>query len=678
MRVAGAILLGMAAVSGAAAQATGASPAAPAPSTPGAVPVKSFFGPTSMARPVLSPDGKRMAVLVGNETSGRRDLVVLSFGPPLSGKLAARFSDADVARVAWVNNERLVFTLTDQTETYDNNICPGLWAVNHDGSEIRRLVKNDCWRYLVTNAAPIGTRELPANHRLVSVLRDGSADVVIERFNYDSRRDLRDTTALRLNTQSGQTMAAAKPGYPDNVVHWEVDLKGRPRLVLTADGGKATIHWRATDDDPWQATVSFDRYQGGAGGFQPLLIGPDDELYATAWRNDSARTSALFRFDRKTLKLEPEPVVGITGFDFRGTPIFDHVKRRLVGVHYLGDAAGTVWFDDEMKQLQARIDKRLPGLVNRLHVPECGACTPWIVVETFSDRQPPLFLLWNRESDALQSVGSAKPAIPAKLMAERDFVRFAARDGLSIPMHVTKPAGKGPWPAVVLLHGGPWVRGGSWEWTSESQFLASRGYLVLEPEFRGSDGYGQKHFRAGFKEWGLKMQDDVSDATRWAIERKLADPQRICLAGASYGGYATLMGLIREPEMYRCGVAWAAVTDINLMYDITWSDFPEAWKQYGMPGMIGDKVKDAAQLEQTSPLKQAHRLKQPLLLAFGAADERVPLDHGTKFRDAVSKTNTQVEWVVYNGEGHGFFKPENRFDFYERMEKFLATHLQSK
>jgi dienelactone hydrolase len=681
MRAAGALVLWMGATTWAAAQTAGAPPAAAAataPATPAAVPIKSFFGPTSMARPVLSPDGKRMAVLAGNDITGHRDLVVLTFGPPLSAKLAARFSDADVAQVRWVNNERLVFTLTDQTETYDNNICPGLWAVNHDGTESRRLVKNDCWRYLVTNAAPIGSRELPANHRLLSVLRDGSSDVVIERFNYDGRRELRDTTPLRLNTQTGQAVGAAKPGYPDNVVHWEFDLKGQPRLAIAAEGGKATIHWRTAEDAPWQAIATVDRYLGGEGGFNPMEIGPDDELYATAWRNDTANTSALFRFDRKALKLEPEPLVGVTGFDFRGTAIFDHAKRRLVGVHYVGDAAGTVWLDGEMKQLQARIDKRLPGLVNRLHVPECGECTPWIVVETFSDRQPALFLLWNRQSDALQSVGSAKPAIPAKLMAERDFIRFPARDGLSIPMHVTKPAGRGPWPAVVLLHGGPWVRGGSWQWTDESQFLASRGYLVLEPEFRGSNGYGRKHLHAGFKQWGLKMQDDVTDATRWAIDKKLADPQRICLAGASYGGYSTLMGLIREPEMYRCGVAWLAVTDINLMYDISWSDSSEDFKRYGMPARIGDQLKDAAQLEETSPLKQAHRLKQPLLLAFGAGDARVPLDHGTKFRDAVRKTNSQVDWIVYNGEGHGLFKPENRFDFYERMEKFLATHLQAK
>lgn len=631
-----------------------------------------------MARPLLSPDGKRMAVLAGNERSGHSDLVVLSFEPSLKATLAARFLDADVARVSWVNNERLVFTLVDQTESYDNNLCPGLWAVNHDGSEQRRLVKNDCRERFVGNGTPSGSRELPANHRLISLLRDGSADVVIERFNHDSRGDLRDTTPLRLNTQTGQTVGALKPGYPENALSWEVDLKGQPRFVTTADGGKATIHWRGVEDGPWQALVTFDRYQGGAGGFNPMLVGPDDTLYATAWRNDEARTRALYRFDHKTLKLEPQPIVGVTGFDFRGSPVFDHAKHKLIGVHYVGDAASTVWFDDQMKDLQSRIDKRLPGMVNRLHTAECGSCTPWIVVETFSDRQPSLFLLWNRASDHLQSVGSARPTIPAKLMATRDFVRLPARDGLSIPMHVTKPAGKSPWPAVVLLHDGPWIRGGSWEWTSESQFLASRGYLVLEPEFRGSAGYGETHLRAGFKEWGRRMQDDVADATRWAIEHKLADPQRICLAGTAFGGYSTLMGLIRDPDLYRCGVAFGPLTDIDLMYSITWSDLPEAYKQYGMPALIGDRVKDAAQLEQASPLKQAHRLKQPLLLAFGASDYRVPLEHGTRFRDAVQKTNPNVEWVVYNSEGRYLFKPENRFDFYERMEKFLATHLQTK
>jgi hypothetical protein len=410
LRAIGAILLGMGAATGVLAQAPTTTPAAPAPTTPAAVPIKGFFSAPAMDQPVLSPDGKRMAVLTGHDRTGHRDLVVITFGPPMDAKVAARFSDADVADVQWVNNERLVFTLNDETESYSNNICPGLWAVNHDGSESRRLVKNDCRKRLITSAPQVGSRELSANHRLISVLRDGSADVVVARYNFDGRNQLQDTTALRLNTSTGQTTAAAKPGYPANVFFWEVDVQGRPRMVASTEGGKVTIHWRASDDAPWQPLVTVDRYLGGPGGFTPYKIGPDDELYATTQRNDEGRTTALYRFDRKTLKLEQEPLVGVSGFDFQGEPIFDYTRSKLIGVHYLADAAGTVWFDDQMKQLQARIDKRLPGLVNRLHVPECGDCSPWIVVETFSDRQPPLFLLWHRQSDALQSLGSAMPA----------------------------------------------------------------------------------------------------------------------------------------------------------------------------------------------------------------------------------------------------------------------------
>lgn len=647
---------------------------------PTPVPIPAFFSTPKMSNPVLSPDGKRLAVLVGNDTTGHNDLVVLELGASIKGALVARYDDADVRNVRWVNDERLVYTLSNSQESWDFNPCPGLWAVNHDGSQMRRLVKNDCLIRLVTGAQSVAqSRELLPNHYLGRVLRDGSADVVIVRENYDPQwREVLNTTALRLNTVTGLAKPVTEPGFPADPRRWIVDPAGKPRLIFNRDGGQTQIHWRPTDEGPWQHIASYDSYQGGPQGFQPVTIGPDGEIYARAIRNDAARTTALFRFDPTTRKLESQPLFGVTGFDFDGWPIFDHKQRKLIGVGYTGDATGVVWLDEQMKKVQARIDQLVPGHINLLQVPECG-CSRWIIVHSYSDRQPGLFLLYDREADRLERIGNALPDIDPRRMAERDFVRFNARDGLSIPVHVTKPKGHGPWPTVVLVHSGPWSRGGSWQWTARSQFLASRGYLVIEPEYRGSEGYGDLHERAGWKQWGLKMQDDVADATRWAIERKLADPQRICIAGGGYGGYSTLMGLIRDSELYRCGVAWQAITDIGLMYELEWtSSLPSHWKAYGMPALVGDRVKDAEQFDATSPLKQAHRIKQPLLLAFGSADRRVPIEHGTRFRDAVKKTNEQVEWVEYANEGHGLYKPENRYDFYSRMEKFLATHLQAK
>jgi len=270
-------------------------------------------------------------------------------------------------------------------------------------------------------------------------------------------------------------------------------------------------------------------------------------------------------------------------------------------------------------------------------------------------------------------VSGVKPA----QMGERNFFRIQARDGLSIPLYVTLPPGRstGPLPTIVFVHGGPWVRGVTWEWSGEAQFLASRGYAVLEPEFRGSLGYGFKLFEAGWRQWGLAMQDDLADAAKWAIDKGIADPKRIGIGGASYGGYATLMGLIKNPELFRCGFEWVGVTDIDLMYSLARSDMSDEVRTYEFPRIVGDRYKDADQLRETSPLANASRLSQPLLMASGGLDRRVPREHGIKFRDAVSATNRNVEWIEYPDEGHGWYKDDDNIDFWNRVERFLQENL---
>jgi dipeptidyl aminopeptidase/acylaminoacyl peptidase len=233
----------------------------------------------------------------------------------------------------------------------------------------------------------------------------------------------------------------------------------------------------------------------------------------------------------------------------------------------------------------------------------------------------------------------------------------------------------------VMVHGGPYVRGGSWGWSPGSQFLASRGYVVIEPEFRGSTGFGKKHYESGWKQWGLNMQNDIADVTRWAIAQGIADPKRICIAGASYGGYATVMGLVNDPDLYQCGINWVGVTDLELLHsgDSSFtSDMGDAYQKYGFPILIGDPVKDAERFKATSGIHQAARIKQPMLLAYGALDQRVPFYHGKKFLDAVKPGNKDVEMVVYDDEGHGWFFMKNRVDFWSRVEKFLDRNIGKK
>lgn len=635
-------------------------------------PVQDFFAAPAMSRPVLSPSGRHLAVQVPGP-EGRRRLAVLALDNLKDLRVVAAFFDADVDEVQWVNDERLVFTVTDLNAAWSEQAAPGLFAVDRDGRDQRSLVKRD-WAFITNTSSSIVSRELPPNHQLLRVLRDGSADVALLRTDFVRRSgELIGTTALRLDTRTGRSTSLAT-GTPAAARDWLLDEQGQPQIITSLADGRQRVHVRAAQGDGWAEVAQFPAYLPSAGGYAPYAIGLDGQAYAVAASGRADGTSALFALDRRTGQLAAKPMVSVQGFDFAGSLLFDQKTRQLIGVRYIGDAADTQWLDPDLQALQKRIDARLRGTINRLDLAECG-CSRWVLVSSFSDRQPPIYTLYDRETDRLQPIAAARPRIESRRMASRDFQRISARDGLEFPLHITRPAGPGPWPTVVLVHGGPFLRGGHWRWDAESQFLASRGYLVLEPEFRGSAGYGQRLFRAGFKQWGLKMQDDMADAARWAIAQGLADPQRVCIAGGSYGGYATLMGLINDPALYRCGVAMAAVTDIGLLYSLAGSDLSDVWRQHGLPALVGSPKDDATQLQATSPLQQAARLKQPLLLVHGTLDRRVPIEHFMRLRDALQAAHAPVESVVYGDEGHGFIKPETRFELWTRIERFLAQHL---
>ena len=662
---------------------TAGAAAAPAPST---IPVAAFFNSPDMSEPVISPDGDALAVLVRN-TAGLRQLAIIDTADLHKVQIAAGFIDADISDVAWADDKRLVFRTWHEDSSAGDQTGSGLFAVDRDGTDLRSLIAARTY-FVQTSATGVKSHELSPDHHLVRTLADGTGDVIIERVLHTDDRvgagthyhiEVTGTVPLRLDTRTGRTRSAIAGEVPDHAFEWFFDERGQLLGVETENAGETAIlapdaagHLRERARFPTYGATARDGAREP--GYSLHSVTTDGQVYVTQYSPGPDGVRGLYRLDLQTGQPEPLPTVSLKGFDFRGTLIEDRRQHKVLGVHYTADAAGTVWFDPSMTALQAKIDARLPGLINIVDLASCG-CANRVLVTSHSDRQPALFFLYDRTLDALIEIGNSRPAIVRSQMSDTDFVRIKARDGQEIPVYVTKPHGKGPWPTVILVHGGPQVRGWTWKWDPESQFFASRGYLVVKPEYRGSEGYGRRLFRSGFKQWGLKSQDDIADATRWAADQGLEDPARTCIAGASYGGYATLMGLVRYPELYRCGVAWAAVADIDMMYETWWSDMGDEWKGYGMPVMIGDRVKDAAQLAETSPLRQAARITRPLLLAHGGVDRRVPVEQAYAMRDALNAHHAPLTWILYPDEAHGWYKPETRAAFYAAMAKFLDANI---
>ena len=623
-----------------------------------------------MDEPVLSPDGQSVAIRILN-VDGRRQLATLDTADFSKVKVIATFSNSDVGSVRWIDDKRLIYEVWSQHESAYESGAYVRFAVDSDGSNAMKL----SWGGLRFSEDRAG---MVAMGQFVRTLTDGSGDVVSANWTHTMKfgygNHWLDSTPMRYDTRTGREKQLLVTGrVPHGVQDWIVDGQGRVRAGMSSENGQ-TAMFSFDEQGNWVERVRFNTWGPSTTRFSPIKIAVDGKLYVAHSPQEAGSGEALFVADVVTGKIADVPVISARGFDLDPVLIEDRRQHKVIGVRYQTDAEGVAWFDDDMKAVQARLDKQLPGRINRLVPASCG-CSSKVLVTSYSDRQPSQYFIFDRQTLTIQQIGSARHKIDERQAATTDFYRIKARDGLEIPVYVTKPRGNGPWPTVVLVHGGPFLRGWNWEWDGESQFLAARGYLVVKPEFRGSDGYGDALRIAGYRQWGLKMQDDIADATRWAAKQGLSDPERTCIAGASYGGYATLMGLVRYRELYRCGAAWSAVTDLTLMHDIYWSDMNDEYRENGLPYLVGDVEKDAAQFAATSPLQQAARIDRPLLLAHGSLDSRVPIDHATKLLRALQAHHAPVEWIEYSDEAHGWFNPDTRIAFYDRMADFLDRNI---
>ena len=629
------------------------------------IPVETIMKRAKYSQVSLSPDGKLLGALV--PLNERRNLALIDLEKRTVVPLTA-LKEFDVVSYEWVGDRLIEISTANLADAAGLVVLKQRVLIDTDGKVVRDLFRAMLRENVMRETVHLGTA---AYFRILDVLDRAGDDMVVE----SNERNRYGLDAFRYNprTAAKNLLTFDSPG---DVVDFTADRAGQVRVAVTVPRGreKTALWYRKSNDDKW---VKLREAAYEESTISPIAFDFDNKtLYVHARTDANGGRMGVYAFDPETNQL------GALLFESpnvdAGRLIFDRVKKKPIGVRD-GSVTGVKWIDPDWDALQKAVDAALPGVRNQLGWGRYA--TDRVIVTSTSDTQPPLFYLLDRKTMKMEEVASAYPWIDPKLTSPRTKVRYMARDGQGIPAFLTIPKGTSGknLPLVVEVHGGPFVGGGEYGYDPHAQFFASRGYAVLQPDFRGTRGYGDSFYKAGWKQWGLAMQDDVTDGVKWLIANGTVDKDRVCLFGGSYGGYATLWGLEKEPDMFRCGVAFVAVSDLELMFDVTWSDFQRGERGGDTTNIlsrwIGDPDKDREKMRAVSPLYHADRIKAPLLLAYGAADNRVPLIHGNKMRSALDKYGKSYEWVVYPDEGHGFNKDENRFDFYRKVDAFLEKNL---
>ncbi len=602
------------------------------------IPLEDFFRKPERAGLELSPSGHYLAFLAPHERRLNLWVRELKTGKEL------RVTDAterDIAGYLWASDERLIYV---QDRGGDENYR--LYGVGRDGSHPLDLTPYE-----------------GVKCSIVDDLEEIDDEILFEM----NRRNPEVFDVYRLNVTTGDTTIVAE--NPGNVQGWLTDHAGRLRLATTTDGVNTSILYRETEVAAWKTIATYDFKEAAS----PLCFTFDDQgLYVAS--NVGRDHYAIFEYDLQSGRegglIFEHPKVDVSAL------LYSKYRRTITGVLYHTAKPAYEYFEEYDKKLQRFLDDHLPERFNRIvsHSKDESR----YVVHSRSDRSLGDYHLLESRRDgtlSLRKLFDVSPWLDEKEMAPLEPITYRSRDGLVIEGYLTQPvAGNDARvPMVVIPHGGPWHRD-TWGFDPEVQFLANRGYAVLRMNFRGSTGYGRKFKEAGYGQWGLTMQNDVTDGVAWAVESGIADPGQIAIYGGSYGGYAALSGLTQTPELYACGVSYCGVSNI-----FTWiAAIPDYWKPLlGMiHEMVGDPENDAERLKETSPFFHADRIRVPLLVAQGANDPRVRKEESDQMVSALRERGVEVEYLVKDDEGHGFHNEENVFDFYRALESFLERHLQ--
>ncbi len=619
----------------------------------------------------LSPDGTHLAVKTPLEQ--RVQLLVIELD---SRRTVARisFPDADIGTFMWLGTQRLVFNITQQGQSRRTlGHSGGLFVIGRDGKEQRQLFQT--------------TGEWLAAGRVRRVVQfwpvqpvPGSEDELIVGGNDVDEHSI---DLYRLDVRSGKRQHLSA-GRPPRIHHWVLDARQQPRAAVGSEADSTTlISYYRDEQGRWQ-TLWRGHSTGGSLNL-PLAMEPGGGLLVSS--NEGRDTMSLREYDPQrrqwgqTLIEHPHYDVG---FDARGSRagglVFEPGSAELKGLSLDADRPLPLWFDADRQALQALVDRALPGQHNRL---DFSAAPARVLVHSSSDRQPLRWYLLEPASGRLKLVLESRPQFDAAQMPATEIRSQTTADGQRLLSYRLRPPGAQPGqalPTVLIVHGGPWDRGPVWGDDGgdmrDAQWLALQGYQVLLPSFRGSTGFGKRWLHSARGEFGRAMQDDLEFALQALIDRGEADAQRLCIMGASYGGYAALMAVANHPERYRCALAGLPISDLVALLESGASDLStrQSARRFWTE-MVGDPKTQAEALRAVSPLTLADRIRAGVMIYAGIDDQRTPLEQAEAMREALRRAGREPVWLAKYGEGHGFFMDDNRRELRAAQRAFLRQQL---
>ena len=614
---------------------------------------KLFFGNPEIYGAQLSPDGKFLAFF--KPLNGIINIWVKGIDEPMNrARPMTEDKNRPITSYFWSKDSKNILFAQDKGGNENFRI----YAV----SPTAKVEKGQ------TVPQPRDLTPYEKTQAIIYALPEKNPDTIIIGLN---DRDPRFHDVYNINIATGERKLLYK--NDSNVASWIADLEGNLRLaVINLPDGSRQINRIEGDKFVEVYKCKFGET------CRPLRFHKDGKLvYMETNKGDNVDLSRLVLFNPQTKSVEVVDSDPKKQVDF-GAPIFSKETEELIGTVYVGDKQRIYPKNQQFAADLTYIKQNLPnGELGLRSMTEDGQK---MIVTVRSDIDPGSAYLFNRKTKKLTLLYQVLAELDRQKLARMTPIRYTARDGLEIPAYLTLPVGKPArnLPVIIMPHGGPWFRD-IWRYDPFTQFLANRGYAVLQPNFRGSTGYGKKFLNAGNKEWGTgAMQHDITDGVKYLIEQGIADPKRVGIFGISYGGYASLAGLAFTPEIYAAGVSYVGPSNLITLYESVppyWESFKaELRLRMGNPETPeGKKL-----LKQQSPLFSADKIKAPLMVIQGANDPRVKQQESDQIVAALRDKTVDVKYLLAKDEGHGFRNETNSLAAAAALERFFATHIKGR